>query len=216
MFGRDRGQQPERALGDGGQARPRAPHLLGKRLLGARQRIVAEEGPIGRRGKDVGEQPVAGDRRLQLQARLRESRSALVEARSRVLEAQLEQPHDACARRRVRRFARVLHRDRDAVAVVHQRGIAGQPLRAARDRQRFRQVAEIPLAESPLLDARRRRANDNCAASPNCARNAARSRPIANSPPAASTTCTLTARCGGMSLPSHTSAGGASPRRSRR
>ena len=154
VLGGDRREQPERALGNGGQPRARALHLLGERRFRTRQRIVADKRAIADRSQHVGKQRIGRDRRLQLQRRLRESRRAFFVARERVVEREADQADDAGARRRSSPLPRVSSRAIETrVAVVDERGIAGDPLPAAIAGQRLRQIAEIPPAQAAPLDA---------------------------------------------------------------
>ena len=103
----DRGQEPVRTFRDGGEPRARPLDLLGECRLRARQRVVADERPIGDRREDIGLQHVRRDRRFQLQRRLRKRRRAFFVTAERIFECDAHEPDDAGARRRLRDVARV-------------------------------------------------------------------------------------------------------------
>ena len=79
---------------------------------------------------------------------------ALLVAREARLDGNAQQLHDPGARRRVGRLARVEERNRNAVGVVDQRRITGEPLPMLQHRQRLRQIAERPRLEAAPLERR--------------------------------------------------------------
>ena len=97
------GQQPERAFRHCGQARARALHLFGERLLRSRG---SGSSPRNARSatavEHIGEQAVGGNRRLQLQRGLCEPGPRLLVARGASLSASRSRRSDAGARRRAR------------------------------------------------------------------------------------------------------------------
>ena len=98
-----------------------------ERVAVARQRIVADERPVGDGGAQVVLQPVDRNRAAQLQADRRPRRRALQRSRERI--AQLETRSAGAtplARRRVGRVARIEQRQRDAVRLVDERRVARQ------------------------------------------------------------------------------------------
>ena len=151
----DGSEQPERAFGDGRQPRPRAPRLLGKRLFGSRQRIVADERTVADRGENVGQQLVRRNRRLQLHRRLRESTRRLFRIRERFDLSAIRSRRTTPARVAASAASRVSSRAIETLSVSSiERRVAGEPLAVLHGRERFRQIAEGPRLESALLERR--------------------------------------------------------------
>src|SRR5438105_13588450 len=151
MLVRDRCKLTPRGFGDGGQTRARALRLFAPRTLIARKRIVADDSAVDNSFLHGGAQSVARNGGLELERSVDEFGRRLFEARKRVLQLKAHQSNDACARRRVGRLARVKERERHAIAVVDQGGVADQTRTVALDRQRFGQIAEVPRADAFLF-----------------------------------------------------------------
>ena len=161
VLGGDRREQPERALGHRRQPRARALHLLGERRAPTaaadrrrRRRDRRRRRATSASSRSVGIAVLAAAARPARSPRRRPSSKRA----SGVLERDPDQAHDAGARRRRRRgVARVEQRERDAVAVVDERRVAGDPLAAAcTRRQRLGQVAEVPDLRPRLFERRAR------------------------------------------------------------
>ena len=154
MLAGDCRQQPEGAVHDGWQPCPRALDLLGERALRARQRVVREERPRERRLPHVYQQAVGGDRRLELQRGLGKGRATLVIAGEHVPQRDAQQAQHARPRRCRGRLRGIEQRERHGIAVVDQGRVPGEALAAASERQCFRQVAKIPLAQPLPFESR--------------------------------------------------------------
>ena len=89
----------------------------------------------------------------QLHDCLRQSRQRLVELLHLLFELEAQQATDACAHRCVRGFAGIEETNRHAVAVIDQRGIAGELAPGALERNLRRHVAAIPRRQTRALDA---------------------------------------------------------------
>src|SRR5437667_8089931 len=144
----------KRTLGYRGQSSAGAADLLGKCVGRSRQVIVTDKGPDADGAHHIGEQRIRGERRLQLKRGRGESRRVAVPTAKRILQLKTDEAHLRGAGRFLRCGAGIVELERNALAVIDQRGIAGNPPAVANKAQRLRQISEIPELDAAALKPR--------------------------------------------------------------
>ena len=124
-------------------------------LLAARQVVLADKRAVADRRYQVVLQVIRVRDAAQLHHRLRQPGQVLLQLLHLLLEIDTKQPADAAPHRTIGGGPRIEQSDRDALAASSECRVTGQLAAAARERNLFRQIAEVPGAHLIALDPAR-------------------------------------------------------------